>query len=50
MEITFSSANVDIVTLAKGVRLRALNVDPVAAWIDQGSYLDIADSKLDVGI
>ena len=33
-EITFSSTNVDnkfIATLAKGVHLRALNVDPGAA-------------------
>ena len=36
---TFSSTNVDIATLTKGVHLRALNVDSVAAWIDQGICL-----------
>ena len=36
---TFPSTNVDIATLTKGVRLRALNVDSVAAWIDQGICL-----------
>ena len=46
----FSSTNTDIATLAKGVRFRALNVDSVAAWIDQGICLDIADSMVDVEI
>ena len=49
-QVTFSSTNVDITTMAKGVRLRALNVDSEAVWIEQGICLDIADSKADVGI
>ena len=49
-EIMFSSTNVDIATLGKGVHLRALNMDPEAAWIDQGICLDVADDKVDVGI
>ena len=49
-QIAFPSPNVDIATLAKGVRLRALNMNPEAAWIDYGSCLDIADSKVDIGI
>ena len=33
-EITFTSTNVNMATLAKGVRLRALNMNPEAAWMD----------------
>ena len=52
-EIRFSSTNVDnyfIATLAKGVHLRALNVDPEAAWLDEGFCLDITNSNVDVRI
>lgn len=34
----------------RGVRIRALNVDSLAAWIDNGICLDIADSTVDVEI
>ena len=47
-EITFTGTNQ--ATLAKGVHLRAFNVDPEAAWIDKGISLDIADCKVNVGI
>ena len=46
----FSSTNVNMATLAEGVRLRALNMNPEAAWIDEGIGLDITDSKVDVRI
>ena len=52
-EITFSSPNVDNLQQPqqKGSVLEHLiNVDPEAAWIDQGLCLDIADSNVDVGI
>ena len=46
----FSSTNVNMATLAEGVCLRALNMNPEAAWIDEGIGLDITDSKVDVRI
>ena len=46
----FSRTNVNMATLAEGVCLGALNMNPEAAWIDKGICLDIADSKVDVRI